>query len=494
MASAEIAVAAAAADDLSSTNDSASDAAAASAALPPFETNGIKLELFDIIVDAWGGVEALRGLTTTEVNERHQKPWTAAAQSSAVAMLAHQRRHTDLVGPANVFVSHAWKYMFLDVLDALRQYFEQRRRAHGSGSGGDVFIWFDLFCNNQHAAVELPFDWWTRTFSSNIRLIGNTVMILAPWQGPVTLKRAWCLYEIFCTVETKSHFDVAMCDGQIQEFIAALTHRESFEKVKELIAGIDVEQSEAFKQADRDNIFAAVRAGAGFGSINLMILRKIREWVIETTTRSLHLADADAEVGAGNDGSSVRVVGQKAKVESALADSVVGAGASAAAAAGNASVRLVGRKDKLKVALAKLLIDQGWYDRCIALLEPALTAAAAAVSVDAAAEHDEVVLDMRHYLGEAYWKGGRYADASVLMNRVLAERQTALGPNAPETLRSMHNCAMLLLRRVSNCDNRKHPRTANISDHHDLFSTLENNDIFGVTLSREKCVRILSQF
>jgi len=378
--------------------------------LPPFETNGIKFELFDVIVDAWGGVERLRGLTTTQVNDQLQKPWTAAAQSSAVSMLVQQQRHADLVGPANVFVSHAWKYLFLDVLDALRQYFEQRRAAEAQR--GDVFIWFDLFCNNQHSATELPFEWWTRTFSSNIRLIGNTVMILAPWQAPVTLKRAWCLYEIFCTVETQSRFDVAMCHGEIKDFIGALTHHESFQKVKELIASIDVEQSEAFKPIDRDNIFAAVRAGPGFGSINLMILRKIREWVIETAARALKQAD-DAGDDCGGDASS----------------------------SSKSSVHEVRRRDKLKVALGKLLIDQGWYDRCITLLEQAVSA----VSGD----DDEVILDMRHYLGEAYWKGGRYPDASVLMNRVLVERQALLGRHAPETLRSMHNCAMLLL---SQCD------------------------------------------
>jgi hypothetical protein len=120
--------------------------------LPPFETYGVKFELFDVIVDAWGGVERLRGLTTTQVNDQLQKPWTAAAQSSAVSMLVQQQRHADLVGPANVFVSHAWKYLFLDVLDALRQYFEQRRAAEAQR--GDVFIWFDLFCNNQHSATD----------------------------------------------------------------------------------------------------------------------------------------------------------------------------------------------------------------------------------------------------------------------------------------------------------------------------------------------------
>ena len=76
-----------------------------------------------------------------------------------------------------MFISHAWKYQFLDVMDALRNYFR---------SEPNIIIWFDVFSVNQHAVVDvdLDFDWW---WSPTIR----TVMVLAPtekcWYPPGVL-------------------------------------------------------------------------------------------------------------------------------------------------------------------------------------------------------------------------------------------------------------------------------------------------------------------
>ena len=78
------------------------------------------------------------------------------------------------MGKAAVFISHAWKYQFLDVMDALRNYFR---------SDPDIIILFDVFSAvNQHATVDvgLDFDWWSHSFKSAIRDFGHTVMVLAP--------------------------------------------------------------------------------------------------------------------------------------------------------------------------------------------------------------------------------------------------------------------------------------------------------------------------
>jgi len=71
-------------------------------------------------------------------------------------------------------------------------------------------IWFDLFSNNQHKAIDLDFDYWSTTFQSAIQSFGHTVMVFAPWDDPIPLTRAWCLWELYCTVQTSSRFDIAM--------------------------------------------------------------------------------------------------------------------------------------------------------------------------------------------------------------------------------------------------------------------------------------------
>ena len=65
-------------------------------------------------------------------------------------------------------------------------------------------------------------DWWTNTFSSAIGRFGRTVMVLSPWHDPIPLTRAWCLFEIYCTVKTGSRFEVAMSASEREAFLTAM--------------------------------------------------------------------------------------------------------------------------------------------------------------------------------------------------------------------------------------------------------------------------------
>ena len=86
-------------------------------------------------------------------------------------------------------MSHAWKYKFRDVVAALRA-FEARGAAAGDAA---PFYWFDCISVDQHAAQSFPREWWSTTFRDAIGAMGHTVMVLAPWERPYTLTRAWCL-------------------------------------------------------------------------------------------------------------------------------------------------------------------------------------------------------------------------------------------------------------------------------------------------------------
>jgi hypothetical protein len=86
------------------------------------------------------------------------------------------------VGKATVFVSHAWKYDINDVFTVMLEY---------ADTHPNTFFWFDLFCNNQHQATSHPFEWWCNTFQQNIQSIGAVLLVMAPWQDPIPLRRAW---------------------------------------------------------------------------------------------------------------------------------------------------------------------------------------------------------------------------------------------------------------------------------------------------------------
>ena len=96
--------------------------------LPPFPTVGVKLSVFFKFIEDHGGRDAflkrplVKGpLTTTDVCNKFLKPITSEKQQSYCEYL--QEQNSPDVGEASVFISHAWKYTFVEVVDALEHHF-----------------------------------------------------------------------------------------------------------------------------------------------------------------------------------------------------------------------------------------------------------------------------------------------------------------------------------------------------------------------------------
>ena len=132
----------------------------------PFPKDGVKLSFVNEFYGFCGGREKLEGLSTTDVCEKFIKPATKMLEVSFCDLLKSAKHPA--VGVGQVFISHAWKYKFLDVVDALQFHFADTP---------DIIIWFDLYSNNQHGTGDRGFDWWQNTFKSAIQDFGHTVMV-----------------------------------------------------------------------------------------------------------------------------------------------------------------------------------------------------------------------------------------------------------------------------------------------------------------------------
>ena len=130
---------------------------------------------------------------------------------SAEAATAH------MVGAPTHFLSHAWTYKFLNLVEALRSFVASR-----PAGSARVFFWFDVFAIDEHATQSLPREWWGSTFKEAIRLIGQTVMMISPWSEPLPLRRAWCIWELFCTESVGAPFDVCLGPAEQAAFEAAI--------------------------------------------------------------------------------------------------------------------------------------------------------------------------------------------------------------------------------------------------------------------------------
>ena len=100
----------------------------------PFPKDGVKLGGFDEFIKRAGGEAKLRDKTTTYVCNKFLKPLTSKSKGSYCDVL--RQENSPDVGVAHLFISHAWKYKFLDVVNAIKHHLKDDK---------DAIIWFDLF-------------------------------------------------------------------------------------------------------------------------------------------------------------------------------------------------------------------------------------------------------------------------------------------------------------------------------------------------------------
>ena len=177
-----------------------------------FPKDGVKLSVFHDFIESCGGKSVLLDHTTTDVCNKFLKLQTIENKLSYCDCLKKKNDFLSYkdVGTADVFISHAWKFNFLDVIATLDYFFQNEP---------NIIIWFDLFSNNQHDTGVKPFEWWQKTFRSAISQFGRVVMVLSPWGNPIPLTRAWCLFELFCSADTKSRFEIAMTPTETENFL-----------------------------------------------------------------------------------------------------------------------------------------------------------------------------------------------------------------------------------------------------------------------------------
>ena len=128
-------------------------------------------------------------------------------------MLGEDPATASFVGTPTHFLSHAWTFLFLNLLAGLESFV----RALPDGEP-EPFFWFDCFVLNQHEAQSYSADWWNTAFRTAIGTIGHTLMMMSPWDNPIPLSRSWCLWELFCTHDTEANFSVCLGPAEQTQF------------------------------------------------------------------------------------------------------------------------------------------------------------------------------------------------------------------------------------------------------------------------------------
>eukprot|EP00054_Salpingoeca_dolichothecata_P028166 m.211782 g.211782 ORF g.211782 m.211782 type:complete len:647 (-) comp26147_c0_seq6:104-2044(-) len=137
-------------------------------------------------------------LTTTheqqmeKIVRHHVKKITQEDQTSLIELLYGYRTSAKaktpripLVAPATDFLSYTWQEPLSGTVSSLESHLDDPQTQENR------YIWWDIFCQNQHNAGDVK-----NTFSTAIEQVNNVLLSLPSVTSPLALTRIWCLFEV----------------------------------------------------------------------------------------------------------------------------------------------------------------------------------------------------------------------------------------------------------------------------------------------------------
>ncbi|KAJ3072447.1 Kinesin light chain 3 [Podochytrium sp. JEL0797] len=391
-----------------------------------FSIKGVPLSFLGTLIEMWGGGEALDQLTTADVCRKHLKPMTQDTGLSLCAQLFLSKNPAEaaVIQDAKWFVSHAWQYKFLEVVDALTL-FAMRNQLDPD----TTIIWFDLLSNSQHNVAAKPFDWWQTVFKNAIEEIGSVVLVMTPFLDPIPLKRVWCIFEIYTAAIAHTNFHIAMPVSEEENFLENLVLGDGYNSV---LASINSQESESSNPSDKEAIFEVIQS-VGFSQLDKMVFETLSGWTVRSLQDQIDLNVDGTEpflTLLNALGRFHSMQGRYGDAEPLLLQGLQG------------RQQLLGEThpDTLSSLnnLAMLYYLQGQYGDA----EPLYLQCVKAYKQVCGENHPDTLMIINN-LALLYQEQGRYEDAEPLLLQGLKASQESVGETHPNTLLVMNNLALV---------------------------------------------------
>jgi tetratricopeptide (TPR) repeat protein len=218
-----------------------------------------------------------------------------------------------------------------------------------------------------------------------------------PWTDPVPLTRAWCLWEILCTIDQGVPLIVRLPKSERPAFIKALAG--DYKVVMETLVCVQAEKATAKSVHDKETIFEAIRESAGgFVVLNQKVKDQLRAWLLEVAKAAV----ADMELKGDT----------KSKEYGGMCLNV-----------------------------GTILNELGDSDRAMEYHEKGLAAHRATVG-----ENHPSTAASYQGLGALFKSKGKYSRAIEFHEKALAIQRATLGENHPSTAASYNNIGLFQMR------------------------------------------------
>ena len=222
-----------------------------------------------------------RRMTTVQVNRAVIKSETRDTNQPFINKYIGLT-HSDgrpLAAPATLFVSHAWKSAFCDIVDALEQH---------EAKYPDTYFWLDIFAIYQNRTEHKDLVWFSTTFREDMTRIRRVLLVLSPWDDPLPLRRSWCMFEVATALsEKKIELLISLPMGEMNAFASAIIEdQHSQHHLVKVLSQRQVQSTEAKYSQDKENILEVFkRTKGGFDYVNGLIICEIRKWYAEQLCR-----------------------------------------------------------------------------------------------------------------------------------------------------------------------------------------------------------------
>ena len=219
------------------------------------------------------------------------------------------------VGDASWFISHAWKYSFVETLEMMERFF----RKEVGEEWENTVVWFDLFCGSQHAEGQQAFGTLADIFEGNLNKIGRILIVSgrdqdavrahgapAPveaasglsWQ-PYSFRRVWCIFEYYSAIKANCKMEIAMSEvdenamSQMMEGVGEHRHG-SYDFFHRLRSLIDFGNADASTLTHKINIRRLVQGEeGGYAALEYRVF----EAVVAVLLRKAGLYGSDIRLG-----------------------------------------------------------------------------------------------------------------------------------------------------------------------------------------------------
>ena len=182
--------------------------------------------------------------------QAYVKPATDEKKTSYVEWLP--QFGADHVGPANALLSYCWGYKYTDVIIALENWCKEEGR-----NPKRTYVWICALCVNQHdASAEVKTaDFFKREFGERVKAIGTILPLMLPWDEPLYLTRAWCLFELYTAISFEGACTItAIFTPEQEALFKEAVSSGGYAKIDLALDKIRSERATATIKADEDAI------------------------------------------------------------------------------------------------------------------------------------------------------------------------------------------------------------------------------------------------